>query len=117
MTGDVIVIESDSSEPGQSRLVDCVPADDLAEAKRRLAIIKPLVRSARRTDADVRKVAAEQGVSRATVYGWLNAYEGRRLLTDLAPRRRGRAMPKRLAAATEAVAFSFKWDSGPLHQL
>ena len=103
MTGDVIVIESESSEPGQSRLVDCVPADDLAEAKRRLAIIKPLVRSARRTDADVRKVAAEQGVSRATVYGWLNAYEGRRLLTDLAPRRRGRAMPKRLAAATEAV--------------
>jgi Helix-turn-helix domain len=83
VTGDVIVIESESSEPGQSRLVDCVPADDLAEAKRRLAIIKPLVRSARRTDADVRKVAAEQGVSRATVYGWLNAFRTRDIVTRI----------------------------------
>jgi putative transposase len=75
----------------------------MAEARRRFTIIRSLIRADRRTDLDIRAVAAQAGVSRATIYGWLMAYESRRLLSDLAPRRRGRAMPKRLPAEVEAV--------------
>ena len=55
--------------PARDRVLDAVQAEDLVEAKRRFAIIKSLVRAERRTDGDVRKVAAAHGLSRATVYG------------------------------------------------
>ncbi len=87
----------------RERALDAFPRGDLAEAKRRFGIIKPLVWTDRRSDADVCKVAAANGVSRATVYAWLKAYEGRRLMTDLAPRRRGRPMPQRLPDDAEAI--------------
>jgi putative transposase len=89
--------------PGKSRTLDAIRPADLAEAKRRFSIIKGLIRADRRTDSDVRKVASDHGLNAATVYRWIQAYEGRRLLSDLAPRRRGRAMPKRLADTVEAV--------------
>ncbi len=44
--------------PARDRVLDAVQAEDLVEAKRRFAIIKSLVRAERRTDGDVRKVAA-----------------------------------------------------------
>jgi len=95
----------------KSRPLDGLPADDLAEAKRRFAIIKPLVRCERRTEEDVRKVAVRHGVCQSTVYGWLKIYEGRRLMSDLAPRRRGRTMPRRLSPAVEAVIAAVVKDS------
>jgi len=95
----------------KSRPLDGLPADDLAEAKRRFAIIKPLVRCERRTEEDVRKVAVRHGVCQSTVYGWLKIYEGRRLMSDLAPLRRGRTMPRRLSPAVEAVIAAVVKDS------
>lgn len=97
--------------PVKNRALDAVPAEDLAEARRRFAIVKPLIRCERRTDEDVRKAAAAHGLHPATLYRWLQVYEGRRLLTDLAPRRRGRAMPKRLAAEVEAVIAAVVKDT------
>ena len=92
------------------RALDGLAAEDLAEAKRRFAVIKPLVRCERRQDEDVRKVALQHGIARSTLYGWIKAYEGRRLMTDLAPKRKGRKMPKRLAAEIEAVITSVITD-------
>lgn len=102
VSGDLNVNEP-APLPKKSRSLDSLSAAELAEAKRRFAIIKSLVRCSRRTDEDVRKVVDQHGVSRTSLYRWLKAYEGRRLLTDLAPRRRGRTMPKHLEFGVEAV--------------
>lgn len=96
----------DAEEEPSARSLDGLACEDLAEAKRRFTIIKPLVRCERRSEADVQKLVDQHGVPRATLYRWIKAYEGRRLMTDLAPKRRGRAMPKRLAPEIEAVITS-----------
>lgn len=96
----------DAEEEPRIRALDGLPPDDLAEAKRRFAIIKPLVRCERRSEEAIQKAIAQHGVTRATLYRWIKAYEGRRVMTDLAPSRKGRKMPKRLAPEVEAVITS-----------
>jgi len=88
------------------RSLDALVPEDLAEAKRRFAIIKPLVRCERRREADVLRIAEENGVCRTTIYDWIKLYEGRRRVSDLAPRRKGRKMPKRLSPEAEAIITS-----------
>lgn len=88
------------------RRLDALPPDDWAEAKRRFAIIKPLVRCERRLEKDVLEIAKANGVSRTTIYDWIKLYEGRRQVSDLAPRRKGRKMPKRLSPEVEALIAS-----------
>ena len=83
--------------------IETVRPSDLAVARKRLAAIKTLLDTTRRTDEDVRRVAEAQSVNIATIYRWLNIYESRGILTDLAPGRSGRRMPGRLAAEVEAV--------------
>jgi putative transposase len=95
-----------AEEETASRSLDGLAPEDLAEAKRRFAIIKPLVRCERRSEDDVKRAVEQHGVPRATLYRWIKAYEGRRLMSDLAPRRRGRPMPKRLAPEVEAIITS-----------
>ncbi len=95
-----------ATKPEPTRALDSLPEDDLAEAKRRFAIIKPLVRCERRSQEDVKRVAEQHGVGLSTLYRWIKTYESRRLVSDLAPRRKGRPMPKRLDAAIEAVIDS-----------
>ncbi|CUW38654.1 protein of unknown function [Magnetospirillum sp. XM-1] len=87
------------------RSLDALVPEDLAEAKRRFAIIKPLVRCERRREKDVLGIAEANGISRTTIYDWIRLYEGRRRVSDLAPRRKGRKMPKRLSPVTEAKNF------------
>jgi putative transposase len=86
--------------------LDALAPEDLAEARRRFAIIKPLVRCERRREEDVQRAAERHGVPRATLYRWIKRYEGRRRMTDLAPSRRGRKMPKRLSPEVEAIIAS-----------
>lgn len=95
-----------AEEDEPSRSLDGLAPEDLAEAKRRFVIIKPLVRCERRRDEDVLKIAEANGVCRTTIYDWIRLYEGRRLMSDLAPRRKGRKMPKRLAPEIEAIITS-----------
>lgn len=95
---------ADADEP--SRSLDGLASEDLAEAKRRFAIIKPLVRCERRRDEDVLRIAETNGLCRTTIYDWIRLYEGRRLMSDLAPRRKGRKMPKRLTPEIEAIITS-----------
>ncbi|MCA1910223.1 MAG: DDE-type integrase/transposase/recombinase [Magnetospirillum sp.] len=95
---------ADADSP--SRSLDGLAPEDLAEAKRRFAIIKPLVRCERRRDEDVIRIAEANGVCRTTIYDWIRLYEGRRLMSDLAPRRKGRKMPKRLTPEIEAIITS-----------
>lgn len=95
---------ADADSP--SRSLDGLAPEDLAEAKRRFAIIKPLVRCERRREEDVLRIAEANGVCRTTIYDWIRLYEGRRLMSDLAPRRKGRKMPKRLTPEIEAIITS-----------
>jgi putative transposase len=96
----------DAEEEASVRVLDGLAPEDLAEAKRRFSIIKPLVRCERRSEEDVQRVVERHGVPRTTLYRWIQRYEGRRRLSDLAPTRRGRKMPKRLAPEVEAIITS-----------
>jgi len=89
-----------------SRPLDALDPADLEEAKRRFAIIKPLVRCERRSLEQVLAQAAAHETTPSTIYRWIKTYEGRRLLSDLAPQRRGRAMPRRLDPKIEAIIES-----------
>ena len=102
MTGNLHIGEGDGAGR-KVRPFDGLPAEDLAEAKRRLEIIRPLIQCEHRSEEDVQQAAARHGVGQASIYRWIRAYTARRLLTDLAPRRRGRVMPQRLAEDIEAV--------------
>lgn len=97
--------KGDDDEPS-ARVRDALHPNDLAEARRRFTIIKVLVRCERRSEEEIRKVVEQHGTSRPTIFRWIKAYEGRRLVSDLAPRRRGRAMPKRLPSEIEAIITS-----------
>lgn len=55
------------------------------KAKERLEIIKPLLKKSR-TREDVEKVASEKNLHIATLYRWINLYEGSELLSVLVPR-------------------------------
>jgi putative transposase len=55
------------------------------KAKERLEIIKPLLKKSR-TREDVEKVASEKNLHIATLYRWINLYEGSELLSVLIPR-------------------------------
>lgn len=99
---ELAAVNAEKADPSR-RLLDALSEDDLVEAKRRFGIIKPLIHCERRSEDMVQAVAAAQNVPRATIYRWIKAYEGRRLMSDLAPRRKGRVMPKRLDARIEAV--------------
>ena len=81
------------------------PRDEasLAEAKRRLAIIKPLLDQPAATAEAVDAVVKASGVCRATLFNWLKAYRDGGQLSCLAPLRRGRAMPARLDERVEAI--------------
>lgn len=92
--------------PPPRRILDSLAPDDLAEAKRRFAIIKPLVQCERRSRGQVDVICERAGVPRSTLYAWIKAYEGRRLMSDLAPSRKGRTMPKTLKPELEAIITS-----------
>jgi len=98
--------EKKPADESDRRLLDALHPDDLAEAKRRFAIIKPLVRTDRRTHEAVVAAATAHNVGPSTIYRWIKTYEGRRLMSDLAPRRKGKPMPKRLDPKVEAVIAS-----------
>ena len=84
------------------------PLDEasLAEAKRRLAIIKPLLdRTSRFTEA-VEEEAKTIGVHPATLFRWIKLYRDGGQLSHLAPLRRNRAMPTKLDDRVEAIIRS-----------
>ena len=95
------ITPDDNAKP--DRTLDELSPEDLAEAKRRLGLIKPLVRSDRRSRADVEAIATANNLSITTIYDWIKRYEGRRRVSDLAPNRKGREMPKKLSSEVDAI--------------
>jgi putative transposase len=57
----------------------------IEEARRRLAVIGPLLRMPRRSMADIRAASAALGVGKSTLYRWLHRYEADGKLTSLCP--------------------------------
>ena len=73
---------------GQSREIQKSMGMDppgIEEARRRLAVIEPLLRMPRRSMADIRAACATLGVGKSTFYRWLNRYGADGRLTALCP--------------------------------
>ncbi|MDO8608058.1 MAG: DDE-type integrase/transposase/recombinase [Phaeospirillum sp.] len=101
---DIADLKADS-DPAEAPppAIDSLDEDDLAEAKRRLEVIKPLLSIGRGRTKAIDAIATEYGLGRRTIERWLHNYEARELLSDLAPQRRKRPMPTRLHPEVEAL--------------
>jgi putative transposase len=86
-----------------ARPLESLCDDDLAEARRRLEIIKPLLECRQGRERLADKLAKQHRTSPRTLRRWVRSYEARQLLSDLAPQRRGREMPRRLSKKVEAA--------------
>lgn len=95
------IVTAGAAKP--ERILDELTPEDQSEAKRRFTIIKPLVRCDRRSRDDIENIANANNVSATTIYDWIKRYEGRRRVSDLAPNRKGREMPKKLSSEVEAI--------------
>lgn len=95
--------EDETDRQGPARPVDSLHPDDLAEARRRFAIIRPLLGLERGVMEAVHRISAETGIGASTLRRWVHRYEDRGLLSDLAPKRRGKKMPKLLDPRVEAI--------------
>jgi putative transposase len=96
-----IMAASDGKRP-RARAVDAVGETELVEARRRLAIIKPLLEMDRGRTERAAAIAAENGTHLSTIYRWIRTYEDRRLLSDLAPAR-SQPRKRRLSPEVEAI--------------
>lgn len=96
----------DDSEHKPSPPLEAIHADDLAEARRRLEIIRPLLEPCRGKKEKVRQVAREFRVGEATLYRWLMMYKAQERLSDLAPQNRKKAKHSKLDKKVEAVVQS-----------
>lgn len=83
--------------------VEALHEADLAEAKRRLEIIQPILDADKGRIEVAHRVARETGIGSSTLRRWVRAYRQGGLLSDLAPRRRRRDMPKKLPKRVEAI--------------
>ena len=99
----VNLISAPAEDTSPPPVIESVDERDLAEAKRRLETIRPLLDGSRGRAAETRRIAAETGAGERTLRRWLQAYEARGLLSDLAPQRRARTMPKKLDDKAEAI--------------
>lgn len=96
--------EDEEARPDPARELADVSDEDWAYARRCLEIIKPLLSRRQRGTNLVDKIAAETGVSRATLYRWQRYYRNTGLLSSLLPTKRSGGRGKgRLMAEVEAI--------------
>jgi len=100
---DFIRPAEDDTAIAPPKALETLPKKDRAEAERRRKIIDPILQTGRGRTALFKKVANENGVSVSTLRRWVKNFEGRRLLSDLVPKRRGRKMPDRLKRKQEQL--------------
>ncbi len=93
----------DPDGPAPIRAVDGLAEDDLAEARRRLEIIHPVLATKRGRMKLYAETAEKHHLASSTVRRWVDLYESRGLLSDLAPARKGRAMPGQLDPKIEEI--------------
>ncbi|MBI1890205.1 MAG: DDE-type integrase/transposase/recombinase [Burkholderiales bacterium] len=100
------VIGEANPEPAVERDLAAINEEDWAIAEERRRLIGPLLDSYyRRSVALADQIAAEAGVSRATVYRWVAAFRDTGLLSSLLPNvsARGGKGKSRLTAEVEAI--------------
>ncbi|TAN58298.1 MAG: helix-turn-helix domain-containing protein, partial [Rhodospirillales bacterium] len=96
----------DDAEHKPSPPLEAIHPDDLAEARRRLGIIRPLLELGRGKKERIKKAAEEFNVGEATLYRWINMYREREQLSDLAPCNRKKAGHSKLNKKVETVVQS-----------
>jgi putative transposase len=99
-------LDASNKPDARSRPIDSLSEEELAEAKRRLEIIRPVLNLREGVSDAVKKQAKANNLGSATLYRWIKAYKDRGLLSDLAPRRKRRRMPKRLDPKVEAIIWN-----------
>lgn len=92
--------------PEPARALADIHEDDLAEARRRMEIIRPILDSGRGKKENVKRVAKEFGVGEATLYRWLRMYKANGKIADLAPQTRKKAKHSKLRSDVETVVLS-----------
>lgn len=92
-----------SKKPKKPKALDSIPDEDLELARERYAVIEPLLGDTVRDKTKLLRAQAEAaGVSSRTVQRWVKAYQGRNLMSDLIPDRRGKRKT-RLSKKVEAI--------------
>ncbi len=98
-----IKAEDEDTPSKPPKALETLSKKDRKEAERRRKIIDPILRVSRGRTVLYKKIAGECGVSVSTLRRWVKNFEGRRLLSDLAPKRKGRKMPDRLSQKKEKL--------------
>jgi putative transposase len=83
--------------------IEALAPDDLAEARRRFNLIEKILYCDSGRVRLTEEIAQQTGVGASTLRRWVHDYLDRGLLSDLAPSRKGRTMPKRLDKRVEAL--------------
>ena len=91
----------DAAPPSGTPALEDYSDEAWTEARRRLAIIRPLLQLGTRSRAAVAAAAKQHDVGITTLYRWINAYESSEQLTALIPGKRGRPEGLRLLAAEQ----------------
>lgn len=88
----------DAGPPPSAPALEDYSEEAWGEARRRLAIITPLLKVPKRSRTAVAATAKQHHLGTATLYRWISAYESSELLTSLIPGKRGRPEGLRLLA-------------------
>lgn len=83
-----LTVPVETPKPTETRELVAIEDNKWDEARRRLALIKPLLDQPRRPRSEVERVAADAGVHAATLYRWINLYEAIGKLSALLPTKR-----------------------------
>lgn len=91
------------SKPRRDRPMDSLTEEEKKIVAERYEAIKPLLTLSGPAKAAFEKRSEETGYSGPTLYRWISLYKEREMLSDLAPRRRGRKMPRRTNRMVEVI--------------
>lgn len=76
-----------TEKPGRD--LEGLSAEEIATAKERLEIIRPLLKCRQHGNAEAKAIAAKNGLHFSTLYRWRQDYQATGLLSSLLPRRPG----------------------------
>jgi putative transposase len=98
---------NDDEEERSPPALPILDSAEIEEARRRLAVIGPLVEHRRHSNSEVQAAAAALGISKTTLYRWMNQYATDGRLTSLCPRKRpGGRGKSRLEADIDRIVQS-----------
>lgn len=103
INADITELKSPESEDKPRADLTIISDKAWGAAKKRLAIIKPLLDHPKRTRAAVKEVAENNSTSTNTVYNWIKTYESSGSLSSLLPKTRSDKGITKISDAAEEI--------------